>query len=243
MISSVFHMIVYKPLYNALIVLVDTVPWHDVGLAVIALTIAVKFVLYPLSLRVARTQEKTRTIAPQIEDIKKKHKGDRQGENKALLALYRENNIHPFSGILLLLVQLPILFGLYFVFAGGGLPAIHQDFLYSFVSPPGGVRMEFFGMLDMAARGSIVLAFLAGITQFFYARMVSMPEPSGEAGTFQHDIAKSFQVQIKYVLPIIVAGISYTLSAAVPLYWITSNLFMVAQEWVVRRHIAATARV
>lgn len=241
MISSTFHTVVYQPLYNALIVLIDVVPWHDVGIAVILLTLLVKIVLYPLSLRVARTQEKTKRIAPEIEEVKKKHKGNRQEENKALLALYKKHDIHPFSGILLLFVQLPVLFGLYFVFVGDGLPVVHGELLYPFVSQPEGVRMAFLGMLDMAAHGSIILAFLAGVTQFFYARMIAVPEVSAEAGSLQRDIAKSFHMQIKYVLPVIVTVISYTLSAAVPLYWITSNLFMVAQELVVRRHIAATA--
>lgn len=242
MISSFFHAVVYQPLYNGLIFLVDVAPWHDVGIAVIALTLVVKMVLFPLSLRVARTQEETRKISPEIEAVKKQYKGDRQGESKALFALYKQHNIHPFSGILLLLVQLPILLGLYFVFSGGGLPAVHENLLYTFVVPPDFVHMKFLGFLDMAARGSIILAFLAGVTQFLYARMVAVPQPSGEAGSLQHDIARSLQVQIKYVLPVIVAVISYTLSAAVPLYWVTSNLFMVAQELVVRRHFTTGSR-
>ena len=238
MIAHAFHIGIYLPLYNGLVFLIDKVPGHDVGIAVIILTLVVKFVLFPLSLRVARTQEEQKKITPLLEEIKKKHKGNKQAEAEATMALYRTHNIHPFSGILLLLIQLPILFGLYFVFARGGLPTIDPALLFHFVMVPASVSMEFFGFINMAANHSIILAALAGLSQFVYARL-SAPPPPGEKGSFQADMAKSMNVQIRYVLPVIIAVISYGLAAAVPLYWLTSNLFMIVQEYVVRKHVRA----
>lgn len=236
MIASAFHVGIYLPLYNGLVFLIDKVPGHDVGIAVIVLTLVVKLVLFPLSLRVARTQEEQKKVAPFLEEIKKKHKGNKQGEAEATMALYKTHNIHPFSGILLLLVQLPILFGLYFVFARGGLPTINPGLLFHFVEAPTFVNMEFLNLINIAAHHSIILAILAGASQFVYAQL-SAPPPIGEKGSFQADMAKSMNIQIRYVLPVIIAIISYSLAAAVPLYWFTSNLFMIAQEYIVRKHV------
>lgn len=247
MIREIFSTTIYIPLYNALIYFIDIVPGFDVGLAVILLTLVIKVVLFPLSLRVAKTQEITRRIAPQIDALKKKHKGDRQAEAQALLALYREHDIHPFSSILNLLVQLPILFGLYFVFARGGLPVVDVNLLYSFVPRPESVDMVFFGV-DMATHGTwhgllngtslgnALLALIAGVSQFVYAKLATPPPPQSD-GTLQADMQRSLALQMRYVLPLIISVFSYTLTAAVPLYWTTSNLFMIGQEYYVRLRI------
>lgn len=234
MISAAFHTAIYLPLYNGLVFLIDLVPHHDVGFAVVLLTLFVKFVLFPLSRQAVRTQEEMKRIAPEVERLKKKHVNDREGEARAMLALYREHNIRPFASFFLILLQLPILFGLYWVFYRGGLPVVDVSALYSFVPVPPEVDMNFLGFFDMAGK-SLMLAVLAGATQFVYARISVAPTPKTDERSFQADLARSFNLQIRYVLPVVVAVIAYTISSAVALYWITSNLFMIVQETIVRR--------
>src|SRR3989344_2054736 len=159
MISTIFHTVVYDPLYNGLIFLVGIVPQHDVGLAVIALTIVVRIILFPLSRRAVETQMAMRKIAPDVEKLKEKYKDNREEQAKAIFALYRERGVHPFASIGLLLAQLPVLFALYWIFAFGGLPDIRPDLLYSFVSSPAGIDMGFFGLFNMAEH-NIVLGVL-----------------------------------------------------------------------------------
>ncbi len=241
MFSALFHTLIYNPLYNGLVFLVGILPSHDVGLAVIALTIVVRVILYPLSRRAVDAQKKMKAIAPEIEELKKKYKTDREQQGRAIFALYAERGIHPFSGFLLVLVQLPILFALYFVFARGGLPQVDVARLYAFVSEPRAVNMEFVGLVDMAGR-SMVLAVLAAATQFVYTRL-SMGSPRAHdniEASFSSDMARSFDIQARYVLPAMVGVFAYFIAAAAPLYWITSNLFMIGQEYLAGRRFRAT---
>ena len=232
MISSLFHALIYDPLYNGLVLLVGVLPAHDVGLAVILLTIAVRVVLFPLSRRAVETQMAMKRIAPDVEEIKKKYKDNREEQGKAIFALYRERGVHPFAGIGLLLAQLPILFALYWIFALGGLPEVRPEILYPFVSPPAGANMLFLGFLDMAGH-SIVLGALAAASQFAYTRLSMGPrekKPATAPASFSGDLARSFDLQARYVLPATFVFLSFIIPNAAMLYLVTSNLFMVGQE-------------
>lgn len=239
MISSLFHTLVYLPLYNGLIFLVDVMPAHDVGLAVIALTVAVRVILFPLSRRAIETQAAMRDVAPDIEKLKEKYKDKQEEQARAIFALYREKKIRPFSSFFLILLQLPILFGLYWVFWRGGLPSIDPGLLYSFIPQPEAVNMQFLGIFDMGGR-SIVLAAVAGLTQLVYARLSMGPrKPHKGEASFSTDLARSMDLQMRFVLPVMIGVIAYTVSAAVPLYWITSNTFMIVQEYASGRRLKA----
>jgi len=231
MIRTLFHTVVYDPIYNALVYFVDVVPTHDMGIAVVIVTIVVRFILFPLSRKAIKAQMDMKRVAPEIEELKKKYKDKPEEQGRAIFALYRERGVSPFAGLLLLLVQLPVLLGLYFVFANGGLPAINTAILYPFVPAPDNVNMEFLGLIDMAGK-SIVLAVLAGISQFVYTRLSMGPRGSVVAAeaSFSAEMARTFDLQARYILPVMVAGIAYFIAAAAPLYWLTSNLFMIGQE-------------
>lgn len=235
MFSNAFHVIVYDPLYNGLVFLVDTIPSHDMGLAVVALTVAVRIIFYPLSRQAVLTQEGMKRIAPDVETLKEKYKENREEQARAIFALYREHNIRPFSSILLMLVQIPILLGLYWVFAWGGFPEVDTSLLYSFVpSPSSPVNMDFLGVIPMNGH-SILLAILAAATQLLYTRLSMGPraqhkKPLGDS--FSSDMARSFDIQIRYMFPVLIGVISYTVVAAAPLYWVTSNSFLIVQEYV-----------
>jgi len=232
MFKSAFFNFIYEPLYNGLAYLVDIVPAHDVGIAVIILTILVKVILFPLSRQAIRTQAAMRNIAPDVEAIKEKYKDKQEEQAKAIFALYRERGIRPFSSFLLILVQFPVLFGLYWVFSHGGLPEVNASLLYSFVPFPQSVNMEFLGLIDVREK-SLILALLTGATQYIYTRLSMGPRKPAvkeENPSFSGDMARSFDLQARYVLPLIFSGIAYTLAAALPLYWTASNVFMIVQE-------------
>src|SRR3989344_2103966 len=231
MISALFHAVIYDPLYNGLVFLVGVIPMHDVGLAVIVLTMVVRLILFPLSRRAVETQMAMRKIAPEVEKIKQKHKDNREEQSKAIFALYREQGVHPFAGIGLLLAQLPILIALYWIFAGGGLPEIRPALLYSFVSAPCAVNMEFFGILDMTGH-SLFLGLLAALTQFAYTRLSMGPREKQQArsSSFSGDLARSFDLQARYVLPATFLFLSFVIPNAAMLYLVTSNAFMIGQE-------------
>lgn len=242
--KELFNNLFFEPLYNALIGLIDIIPGGDVGFAVIALTIIVKLILFPLSKSAVRTQIKMRELQKPLEDIKTKHKDDREAMGRAMLELYKENKLNPFSGILLILIQLPVILALYWVIWKGGLPAINESILYGFVPTPDAINMDFLGLFNIAEAKSVTLAALAAVSQHFQARFSfpkQEPKPAGEKPTFQEDMMRGMSVQIKWVLPIFVFFISFGLASVVALYWTVSNLFMIGQELYIRRTIKKPA--
>lgn len=240
LISSLFHTFIYNPLYNGLVFLIDLLPWADVGIAIILFTIVVKLILFPLSQKAVRTQVKTKAIQPELEKVKKEYKDDRQKQAEAMMQLYKDKGVNPFSGILVLFIQIPIILGLYYIFLRGGFPVINMEILYSFVPVPESVNISFLGLIDVTGK-SMVVAVLVALTQYLQVRYSSPITESkkgkNEKRTFQDDLARSMGFQLKYVFPIIVGVISYTLTVAVSLYWITNNIFTIGQEMYIRRKI------
>lgn len=232
MLTTFFNTVFYQPLYNGLIFLIDIVPGNDVGLAVILLTVLVKFILFPLTHKSSKTQQAMRKIEPEISKINEQHKGDKQQKSLKTMELYQKHGINPFSGCLIFLVQIPIIFALYWVFFKG-LNGLNKDLLYPFVSFPGNINTQFLGLIDMAGK-SIVLALIAGVTQYFQIKLTLPPqqkknEKHGEL-SLKDEFTKNFQYQMRYVFPIVVVFISYTISGAVALYWAVSNTLAIAQE-------------
>lgn len=241
MISAVFNTLLYKPIYNALTLLISVMPEGDVGLAVILVTIFVKLALFSLAYTSIKGMVKQRALEPEIRRIKEKHKDNTQEQALAVMAFYKERGVNPFAGILVILIQIPVILALYFVFLRGGLPAINPALLYSFIPVPERVNMVFLGFLDLSAK-SILTAILAGVSQYLQGRFMAPLAPEspapGQDPSFKHDLARSMNVQIRYVLPAIIGIVAYTLPAAIGLYWTVSNLFTVGQEMFVRKRLA-----
>lgn len=241
MFTTIWHSFFFDPIYNGLVFLIDVVPGGDVGLAIILLTIVVKTGLLPLSLSATRTQRAMREIEPELARIREEYKDDREGLARAMMDLYAKAGIKPFSSILLLFIQIPIVIALYFSVASGGgvkLPDINTEVLYSFITVPEQASMLFFGIVDMAAK-SLPLALLAGVTQFFQAHLTFPAVPKRTEGTpasFKDDFARSMQMQMRYVMPVMIFFFAYSISAAVALYFTVSNVLGVAQELIVRKH-------
>src|ERR1035437_811775 len=122
--SFIFHNFFYAPLYNGLILFINVIPFHDVGLAVILFTCIIKVIIFPLSQQSIKTQFEMKQIEPELNEIKLKYKDDKQVQAEKTMQLYKDKGINPFAGILLMLIQLPILIALYWVFLKGGLPTI-----------------------------------------------------------------------------------------------------------------------
>jgi YidC/Oxa1 family membrane protein insertase len=230
--SQIFNNFLVIPLYNILII-IQNIPFVDLGISIILLTIFVRLILFPLSKSAIKTQLKMKDIQGPIEEIKEKYKNNQHQMAIETMKFYKENDIKPFSGILLLFIQLPIIFALYFVFIKEGLPNIDLNLLYTFVHAPDFVNPKFLGIFDLASK-SITLALLAGATQFFQARLMLKKNnqilPNAKEGGFQNDLMKSMQIQMQYVLPGLMIAFAYSLGSVVALYFTTSNIFSILQE-------------
>jgi len=247
MFSWIWHTFFFDPIYNGLIFFVDVLPGGDLGWAIICTTLVVKTILLPLSIKAVKTQVVMREIEPRLKAIKEEIQ-DKQEQAQAMLALYREAGINPFASILLLFIQLPIIIALYLAVSGGGgipLPQINTSLLYSFIPSPEFVTTLFLGIFDMTDR-SVILALLAGATQFWHTRMSLPPLPPRDpnaAPSMKDDFARNMQLQMRYVLPVIITIFAYTISAAIALYFVISNVASIVQEFYIRRHRPEPSKV
>lgn len=240
MFSFIWHTVFFDPIYNGLVFFIDVFPGGDVGLAIVAITIVVKTLLLPLSIKAAKTQMVMREIEPKLKELKEKI-SDRQEQARAMMEIYKNAGINPFASIFLLFLQIPILIALYLsVYKGGGvaLPGINTELLYSFIPTPETISMIFLGFQDITAR-SLPLAFIAGCAQFLYGYL-SIPKPTPRAAdalpSFKEDFGRNMQMQMRYLLPVFIFFFAYTISAAIGLYLAVSAIFSVLQELVVRRY-------
>jgi len=231
--SFLFHNFFYAPLYNGLILFISIIPFHSVGLAVIIFTCVVKVIIFPLSQKSIKTQFEMKQIEPEINELKLKYKDDKKLQAEKIMRLYKEKGINPFAGILLMLVQFPILIALYWVFLKGGLPKIDQTTIYSFTKIPDLINMSFLGI--SVADKSIVFAIFVAIAQFLQMQ-ITLPKAKkvevkeGKTPAFTDELAKSMNMQMKYVMPIIMFFIAKSFPLVVSLYLITSSLFAIGQE-------------
>ena len=229
---------VYIPLYNVLMYIIGIIPGHSVGISIILLTIIVRIVLFPLTAKSIRAQRAMKLLDPELKKLKDLHGDDKQKLASATMELYQKHGVTPFSGCLPLLVQIPVIMGLYWVFSRG-LTTIDTTVLYSWVSSPEILDKHFF-IFDLAEKSKI-LAVLAGGTQFIQTHVALSKQPApppkidGKNATFQEDFARSMQVQMRYVLPAIVGFVSLSLPSAVALYWATSNILSTGQEFITKR--------
>ncbi|MEY2665458.1 MAG: hypothetical protein RLZZ480_563 [Candidatus Parcubacteria bacterium] len=241
MFSYIWHTFFFDPIYNTLIFFVDSVRGGDVGLAIIATVILVKLVLLPLSIKAVKTQKVMREIEPKLKELKEKYKDNREQQAREMMLIYSEAKLNPFASILLTFIQIPIIIALYLAVSNGGgiaLPNVNVTLLYSFIPEPSVVSMNFLGFFDITKR-SLFLALGAGITQALYTRMTLpplAPKDPEAAPDFKDDFMRNMHVQMKYVMPVFIAGVAYSLSATIALYFVVSNLAGIAQEFYVKKH-------
>lgn len=223
-IIEIFNLIFYKPLFNGLIFLYQFLPGRDFGISIIFLTILIRLILFPFTLKSLKSQKLLAEIQPKFQEIQKKYKNNKERQVKEFLSLYQKEKINPFGNLLFLFIQLPILIALYQVFWKGLRPEAMEN-LYSFISNPGLVNPNFLGLIDLS-KNSLILALLAGFFQFFQTKMVTPQIKKNGVDQF----SKIFQNQLLYFSPLLTFFILLKLPAALSLYWITNSLFLIFQQ-------------
>jgi YidC/Oxa1 family membrane protein insertase len=240
MFSTAFNAVLYKPLYNLFIGFIGTFPWIDAGIVVILFTLLIKLILFPLSQKSVRSQIEMKKIQPEIDEIKLKYKDNKQEQALKTMALYKEKKINPFSGIFLTLIQLPILIALYMVFYKGGLTNINTEILYSFIQVPDEINKFFLGLFDITQKNTI-LAVVVSLGQYLQIKFtmpaVKKVDGAKKDSSFQGELAKSMNTQMKYVMPIFMFFIARSFASLVSLYLITSSVFAIGQELYMRKKL------
>ena len=225
-----FYIILYQPLFNSLVLLYNYVPGHDFGIAIIALTLIIRIILFPISVKAVKSQKSLQKLQPQLQELQKKYKDDKEKQAKEVLELYKKEKINPFSGLLLALIQLPILIALYRVF-WGGINSKNITGLYSFVVNPGHINSLFLYTINLS-KPNIIFAIIAGVVQYLQTKML-IPQSNQNVGGKNKDVdfSQVMQKQMLYFFPIFTVIILINLPSALGLYWITSGLFSVIQQY------------
>ena len=225
---ALYHEILYRPILNLLVGLYDVL-FNDLGLAILALTVLVRGLLWPLTHKSLENQKAMLELQPKLKEIQREHKDNKEAQAKAMMALYAEHKISPFSSCLPLLLQLPLFIALYQVLSAG-LKSENLNTLYAFLPNPGTLSTLSLGFLDLSQR-SIPMAVFAAVAQFFQAKMMSRKDPPvhGEASK-DEDMTAIMNKQMMYMMPAMTLFIGWNLPAGLTLYWLLTNLAMILQQ-------------
>ncbi|HID62557.1 MAG TPA: YidC/Oxa1 family membrane protein insertase [Anaerolineae bacterium] len=230
--------LVVTPLTQGLIFLNDLIQGmgapYSWGFAIILFTLIVKIVTLPLNLQQARSMKATQELQPKLQELQKKYAKDKEKLAQAQMELYREHGVNPLGGCLPMLIQLPILFGLYqalYKLASTG-EIVGQRFLWipdlAFPTRGMGIKWvwppapEFIGWATAALY--LILPVLTVVTQIVMQRMTTPP-------TASRDPQQAAMQQTMLIMPFMFGFITLQVPAGLTLYWVTSNIFSMIQQY------------
>jgi YidC/Oxa1 family membrane protein insertase len=200
-------------------------PW---AWSIVALTVIVRMVLVPLTVRQIHSMQNLQRFAPQMKEIQKKYKGDKQKQNEELMKFYRENNINPAASCLPMLFQLPVFIALYYSlrhFAkhppGGQIAIQHHAFSFLHFIP---------SIIDHTTShwgGFVLLVVYVG------SQMAST--------LFMSATMDKTQKYLFMFMPVVFVFVIARFPAGLVLYWVTTNLWTVGQGLITRRLVPKTA--
>ncbi len=233
-----FNTILIQPLFNLLLFFYSIIPGHDLGIAVIALTIAMRLLLWPLVNKQLHSQRAMQKLAPEIAKVREKAKGDKQLESKLLMELYKEKEISPFTALIPLFIQLPLLFALFIVLRdvlkAGEIaklayePIKNFDVVKDIIAHPEHLHTSLLGIINLS-KPSMVLAVLAGLTQFVQTRQLTPKNPSKQ----KKDASAQAMAISGTIFPVVTFVFALTLPAALALYWTVTSLVAILQQHLV----------
>jgi YidC/Oxa1 family membrane protein insertase len=225
--SAFFQVIFYQPIFNLFVGLYDIIP--DVGIVILVITLIIKAILWPLTGKGIAAQKSLQELQPKLEEAKKQYKDNPQELAQETLKIYKEHKVNPFGSCLPILIQIPVFLALFWVLQKG-LGGDISGQLYSFVPRPESINPISLGLFDLA-KPSIVLALLAGLSQWYQAKTMITRRPKPVTpGAKDEDLMAMMNKQMLYMLPVMTALIGMTLPGGVSLYWFFSTVITALQQ-------------
>ena len=254
---NIFDALIVNPIINALLFVYLIISSIGVpfalGFSIIVLTIIIRFILYPLTTSQLRASKKMQELNPHISKLKEKHKGDAKTIQAETMKLYKEFGVNPLAGCLPLIVQLPVIWGLYSVLnkvihLGATTVAEVNKIAYSdALKLSGPWNVYFFGLplADnpshlMNTMGPIILfvPILTGALQFVQSKMMLSSAPTKQEMKIEtkkekknEDFASAFQKQSMYIFPFMIGFFSFSFPIGLSLYWNTFTVFGIIQQY------------
>lgn len=251
---EIFNLIFVYPITNLLVAIYQLLSYlhfpSSLGLSIILLTVVIRFILYPLMSAQLRSSKKMQEVAPLVAKLKEQYKGNAQRLQAETMLLYKQQGINPAAGCLPVLVQLPVIWGLYSVLQHvvkdntlaqinkviytDGLKLKEVWDTHFFGIPLGQNPQQLLGTLGFAI---LLVPILTGVSQFIQTKMMlPPPTPVGDKkkGTGS-DFATAFQTQSLYIFPLMIGFFSFTFPIGLSLYWITFTVFGIIQQYMMQR--------
>jgi len=226
-----FTTIFYQPVLNLLVFIYNIIPFNDFGVAIILLTVIIKLIFWPLGGKAIKSQKALQDLQPKIDKIKQEYKDDKVTSSQKIMELYKDNKINPFSSCLPLLIQLPFLWAVFRIFRSG--VENNLDLVYPFISRPESINTISFGIVDLGVP-NVYLAILAGLAQFWQAKMVSVRKPEIKTpGAKDENMMAIMNKQMLFIMPAVTVFIGMSLPGGLTLYWLVITLVTVIQQLLV----------
>ncbi|HET9946585.1 MAG TPA: YidC/Oxa1 family membrane protein insertase [Patescibacteria group bacterium] len=221
------------------------------GFTIIILTVVIRFILAPITASQLKTAKKMQMITPHLNKLKDKHKNDSKQLQAATMALYKEHGVNPAAGCLPLLIQLPVIWGLYYVLQQivNNNPKHVVDFvnhavyisafkittawdIHFFGLPLGQTPSKLFSTLGI---GVLLVPVLTAAFQFVQSKMMApVSVPGQKEEKKEADFATAFQTQSLFILPLMIGFFSWTLPVGLSFYWNTFTIFGIIQQYMIQ---------
>ena len=211
--------------------LLESIGYPSFGLAIVLMTVIIKIVLFPLTKKQIESTRAMMKIQPKMDEIRKKYKNDPTRLNQELAKLYKENNMNPLAGCLPLLIQMPILFGMYYSIRG---LKDHHEVLGSFlwvpeISKSTNEIIEGLSFTDPQYLLAFVLPLVSAFTTYIQAKQ-TMPKKNPNDKQ-QDGVMGMMQGQMMtYFMPLLIGFWSLSFPSALVIYWIVMNIMQIAQQ-------------
>ncbi|MCL4405454.1 MAG: YidC/Oxa1 family membrane protein insertase [Patescibacteria group bacterium] len=235
--ANFFNQILYRPIFNALIVIYHYASFGDMGIAIILLTVLMRLILWPLFHETARYQKLAPKLQSEIKQIQQRHKDNKEEQTKALMKLYKDHEINPFTPFLSLIIQIPLLLALY-----GALNDLFKyttsiNLLYSFVPHTPTLNTISLGIIDLS-KPNIVIIIIAVVLQYYMAKL-ALPEHEKGVAPSQAERMSSGMV---WIGPIVTLIILIGLPSALGVYWAAFAAFSIFQQLIVNYRLRDNGR-
>jgi YidC/Oxa1 family membrane protein insertase len=194
---------------------------HNWGWAIIILTVLIKTVLFPLMINQFRSMAKMKDIQPKLKEIQDKYKDKPEEYQRRTMELYKKEKVNPFGGCLPMLIQMPILIIFYNVLSN------HQ-FINEVLK-----NASFYGIM-LKDKHNLLLAILSAISTFLQQKL-TMPVTGGEQ--------QQQQQMFLYIMPLMLGYFTWNINAGIGLYWVTSNVFGIIQQYVINEYFIVKEHV
>ncbi|MBI4127403.1 YidC/Oxa1 family membrane protein insertase [Candidatus Peregrinibacteria bacterium] len=234
--TATWRTLVYRPMLNLLIAILTFTPGHNLGLGVIILTVLIRTILLLPSQKSMLAQRRMQLLQPKLEELKKKHAGDQQRLAQETMLLWKTHKVNPLSSCLPLLIQMPILIGLYNV-VQSGLNPDRAFFIYGFMPEftLADISNSFLGY-NLLDKSLILFPVAVGGLQFLQMKLM-MAKQKDKPQKNEMAMANNMMT---YFMPIMIAVFTASTPAAVGLYWGTSTLYGIFQQLVVNKESTIT---